>query len=63
MNLIILMFLLFCLIHHRGNIGELYFNAHLLRSWSGSSSQSISNYEKIKTLGRGRYTYTRFKKN
>ncbi|XP_066917979.1 uncharacterized protein [Clytia hemisphaerica] len=38
-----------------GNIGELYFNANLLRSWSGSSSQSISNYEKIRTLGRGAY--------
>lgn len=37
------------------NVGELYFNANLLRTWSGSGSQSISNYEKIRTIGRGAY--------
>ena len=35
------------------NVGELYYNANLLRSWSGTGTQSISNYEKIRTLGRG----------
>ena len=37
------------------NTGELYFNPSLVRSWSGSVSQSISSYEKIRTLGRGAY--------
>lgn len=39
----------------RSNVGELYFNANLLRTWSGSGSQSISNYEKIRTIGRGNF--------
>jgi len=37
------------------SVGELYFHADLLRSWSGSGNQSISSYEKIRTIGRGAY--------
>ena len=34
-------------------IGETYFKPELLRSWSGSGNQSISNFEKIRTVGKG----------
>ncbi|XP_065681888.1 uncharacterized protein LOC100207375 isoform X1 [Hydra vulgaris] len=38
----------------RSNAGDLYFSPAKLRGWSGSGNQ-ISNYEKIRILGRGAY--------
>ncbi|XP_065064010.1 uncharacterized protein LOC135690390 isoform X1 [Rhopilema esculentum] len=38
-----------------GSISDVYFKAGLLRSWSGKANQSISNFEKIRTVGKGSY--------
>jgi len=37
------------------SISELYFKLEMLRSWSGKANQSISNFEKIRTVGKGSY--------
>ena len=36
------------------SISEVYFKLEMLRSWSGKANQSISNFEKIRTVGKGR---------
>ena len=41
----------FCLCF--SSISELYFKLEMLRSWSGKANQSISNFEKIRTVGKG----------
>ncbi|XP_048580556.1 uncharacterized protein LOC5518663 isoform X2 [Nematostella vectensis] len=35
--------------------GDLYFKAEKIRGWSGMQPQSISNFEKIRTVGKGAY--------
>ena len=33
--------------------GDLYFQSEKLRKWSGATPRSISNFEKIKVVGKG----------
>lgn len=45
-----------CLLYSNLHPGELYFKQEKMRGWSGVQQQDISNFERIRTVGKGQIT-------